>query len=401
MRRATGLPARQCNSHTDTLYLRARLGAPMREHSAAFETTDNERSKGVKNAKRKMSNEKCSTALPTYAGSCPPSNACCSDPGSSNVINGLRWGMLAVLILGAGCATAPFKAGAPEGALDVIAHRGASAYAPENTLAAFELAAEQGADWFELDCTLSKDNAIIVIHDSDLERTTNLSEEIPVASMTLAQLKELDAGSWFSPEFAGEALPTLEEALDFAKRRIGVYVEIKNSDDDDALIQAMLETVGGQTEMTPALRQQLMELIEESGTRNLELTRRCIAAIRERKMREQVVIQSFSPVVCLVALTEAPKLRIEFLGAEDEDHPERWGQFVAFGNLISVDGFNVDHESLNEERLAAFHNAGKTVAVWTVDDPVAMRRYARLGVDAIITNKPGLCLRVLDDIGKR
>ena len=71
-----------------------------------------------------------------------------------------------------GCVTT-YRAGAPEGCIDVIAHRGASAYAPENTMAAFRLAAEQGADWFELDCTLTKDGEVIVIHDNDVERTTN------------------------------------------------------------------------------------------------------------------------------------------------------------------------------------------------------------------------------------
>ena len=121
----------------------------------------------------------------------------------------------------------------------VIAHRGASAYAPENTLAAFQLASDMKADWFELDCTLTKDGEVIVIHDDTVDRTT--PAEGRVADLTLAELKTLDAGTWRDPEFADERLPTLGESLDFAKGKIGVYIEIKDSDDDSALREQILE----------------------------------------------------------------------------------------------------------------------------------------------------------------
>ncbi|MBN2310352.1 MAG: glycerophosphodiester phosphodiesterase, partial [Candidatus Hydrogenedentes bacterium] len=115
--------------------------------------------------------------------------------------------------LTSGCATCGDTCG-PRG-VDVIAHRGASAYAPENTLAAFQLAHEMGADWFELDCTLTKDGQVLVIHDDSVERTAGVKRH--VSDMTLAELKELDAGSWKDPKYAGERLPTLAEALDLAK----------------------------------------------------------------------------------------------------------------------------------------------------------------------------------------
>ena len=129
----------------------------------------------------------------------------------------IGWLVLGSIVM-MGCATT-YRAGAPEGAVDVIAHRGASAYAPENTLAAFELAVEQQADWFELDCTLSKDDEVIVIHDSDVDRTTDGVGN--VCDLTLVELKALDAGAWFDGKFAGEPLPTLGETLDLAKDRIG------------------------------------------------------------------------------------------------------------------------------------------------------------------------------------
>ena len=206
----------------------------------------------------------------------------------------------------AGCATT-YHAGAPKGAIQVIAHRGASAYAPENTLAAFERAIALHADWFELDCHLTKDGEVMVMHNGDVDKTTNGQGRI--ADMTLAELKALDAGSWFAPEFAEEPVPTLGEALDLAKERIGVYVEIKDAGDAGAVAGRLSHAAGEHTVLTRGLRRELMAAIEKSGTRNLELTRKTIAAIRERRMKDQVVIQSFSSVVCFIALCEAPELR--------------------------------------------------------------------------------------------
>lgn len=305
---------------------------------------------------------------------------------------------LAAPLLLAGCATV-FHAGAPKGAIDVIAHRGASAYAPENTLAAFALAAEMGADWFELDCRLTKDGHVALLHDNDLKRSTN--GEGLFTEKTLAELKTLDAGSWFSPDFAGEPLPTLGEALDLAKDRIGVYIEVKSCADDGPLIQTLLGIIGDHSRLDKTTRAAMMAAVEASGTPNLELTRKTIEAVRERGMKHQIVIQSFSPVICLVSCMEAPELRTEFLGSDDKEKPEQWDLFIRFGKLIGVAGFNVDHKSLNKERLDAFHRMGKRVAVWTVDEEHDMRRLARWGVDAIITNRPDRCLALLQSEGKR
>ncbi|MDQ1257381.1 MAG: hypothetical protein QG656_1985 [Candidatus Hydrogenedentes bacterium] len=309
------------------------------------------------------------------------------------------WIAIAGGLIVSGCVTTD-RAGAPEGAIDVIAHRGASAYAPENTLAAFELAFEKRADWFELDCTLTKDGEIVVIHDDDVERVTKTAGK--VCDLTLAELKALDAGSWFDAKFAGEPLPTLAEALDLAKDRIGVYIEIKNSDDDSKLMNDVYALArGDQVRFMPRQRRAMMRLIESSGSRNLELTRKVVALVRERGMGSQVVLQSFSPIVCAVALEEAPELRTEFLGGKDEDRPDRWPMYLRFGYLIDAQGFNTSFESMDPELLASFHRAGKTVALWTVDDPADMRRCAEWGADAIITNKPDVCLDTLAEMGKR
>jgi glycerophosphoryl diester phosphodiesterase len=303
---------------------------------------------------------------------------------------------LPVAVIAAGCAT-PGGVGAPA-RVDVIAHRGASAYSPENTLTAFRLAYEMGADWFELDCTLTADEQVIVIHDDTVDRTTNGEGE--VAEMTLAELKRLDAGSWKDPKFAGEGLPALAESLDLAKGYIGVYIEIKDSGNDSELKHAILEECG-KAEPGPDFNAAALRVIEREGTRNLTLTREVIRQVRQRGMREDVVIQSFSPVVCIVALAEAPDIRTEYLGADDPDQPARWQSYLEWGRLMDPAGYNISKGSVTAERVAMFHDGGKTVAVWTVNEADAIERQAQMGVDAVITDRPDLAADILLRMGLR
>lgn len=124
----------------------------------------------------------------------------------------------------------------------IIAHRGASALAPENTLAAFALALKQGADGIELDVMLTRDKELAVIHDASVDRTTNGNGL--VAEMTLADLRKLDAGSKFSPDFAGEPIPTLRQVLELTGSRILVNIELKNyAHPLDALTECVIRLV--------------------------------------------------------------------------------------------------------------------------------------------------------------
>lgn len=126
----------------------------------------------------------------------------------------------------------------------LVAHRGASAYAPEHTRAAYELAIEQGADYIEPDLQITSDGVLIALHDIGLERTTNAEELYPdrfrlvdalygpvqqwtAVDFTLEEIKRLDAGSWFSPEFAGERVPTFAEVIEIARGRAGIFPETK------------------------------------------------------------------------------------------------------------------------------------------------------------------------------
>lgn len=126
----------------------------------------------------------------------------------------------------------------------LIAHRGASAYAPEHTLAAYRLALEQGADFVEQDLQISKDGVLVCLHDLTLERTTNVKEVFPnrgtpsakggrtwnVSDFTLQELKTLDAGAWFDARFKGERIPTFQEAIDVVRGKAGLYPETKGPD---------------------------------------------------------------------------------------------------------------------------------------------------------------------------
>ena len=127
----------------------------------------------------------------------------------------------------------------------LVAHRGASAYAPEHTLESYRLAIEQGADFVEQDLQVSKDGVLVCLHDRTLERTTNVEEVFPerfrmvnvsgkerkawfVVDFTLAELKLLDAGSWFDNRYSGSRIPTFQEAIDFVKGKAGLYPELKD-----------------------------------------------------------------------------------------------------------------------------------------------------------------------------
>ena len=306
---------------------------------------------------------------------------------------------LGVVLMMTACNTTSFKAGAPAGSANIIAHRGASAYAPENTLASFQKAIDLKADWFELDCTLTKDGTIVVIHDDDVKRTTGNPGK--VESLTLNEIRRLDAGSWKDPVFAGEKIPTLEETLALAQKRIGIYIEIKNSDADLVIMEQIQELISSKTPVTPDLRKKAMSIIRMQGSRNLELTQKVIRLIRRYHMKDQVVLQSFSPVVCICALEEGQGIRTEFLGAQDKDKPNWWTQYTNFGLLMDPAGYNLSKDSITPERLKWFHDQHKTVAIWTVDEPAEMKTLIDMGVDSIITNKPDVAREVLQSMGKR
>ncbi len=246
----------------------------------------------------------------------------------------------------------------PGGRARVIAHRGFSGVAPENTLAAVRKAIDVGADMFELDVLLSKDGRVVVIHDDTLERTTD--GEGPVSTRTLEELRALDAGSWFNPEFAGERIPTLEETLELAKDRILVNIEIKTEAVTD-------QAHGGIVDKT------------------LELVRRL-------DMMDQIVVSSFDPRALAHARELEPGVKTASLynaELQEDLSPEEVMAEVA------SNGFNLSRKQVDESIVEACHQLERPVAVYTVNEINEMERILDLGADAIFTDYPDRLLEVL------
>ncbi|MFH1928117.1 MAG: glycerophosphodiester phosphodiesterase family protein [Chloroflexota bacterium] len=208
----------------------------------------------------------------------------------------------------------------------ILAHRGASGYAPENTFAAFDKALELGADMIETDVRQTRDGHLVLFHDSSMERTTN--GQGLVADLTLAELKGLDAGSWFRAEFAGQRIPTVEEFLAVYGKRILVCFEIKSPGVEERLLDLVKrygvldglcftsfhpESLGRIKELAPEARIGLLttdfneELIDEVVT--LGAVQICPPAA---KLSRQ-----------LVALAHERRLEVRVWGAESDDLVER------------------------------------------------------------------------------
>jgi len=236
-----------------------------------------------------------------------------------------------------------------------IAHRGASAAAPPNTLAAFRRAAELGADGVELDVHLSADGVPVVIHDFTVDATTDGTG--PVAGLTLAQLKQLDAGSTFDPAFAGERIPTLEEVLEM-EERLFINVELK-----------------------------------ATGLRDSGLERAVTALIKRCGARDRVLFSSFNPFSLRRARKLAPHIPAGLLYAPDLPLPLRRAWLAP---LAPHEARHPEHTMVDARYMAWARRRGYRVNTWTVDDPEEMRRLIRLGVDGIITNVPDVLHDVLD-----
>ncbi len=234
------------------------------------------------------------------------------------------------------------------GRILIIAHRGASAYAPENTLAAFRLAAKQGADLIEDDYYATQDGRLIVIHDSTLDRTTDAvakwgGKKILVRSKTMDELRQLDAGSWKDKKFAGEKLPTFDEAI-----RVML----------DGGCVPLLERKGGTPEQT-------------------------LAELKRIDAVEKVVVQSFD----WLFLTQLHKLEPKIvLGALGERKLTDQRLKVAKGTGAAVIGW--EYKDIDQDVVDRVHAAGLKIWAWTADKPEDIQRLKSLGVDGIITNRP-------------
>lgn len=237
----------------------------------------------------------------------------------------------------------------------IIAHRGDSAHVPENTLASFAAALEVGADLVEFDVQLTKDGAVIVIHDATVNRTTDGRGR--VHDMTLAQIRNLSAGypSRFGPTYRGERVPTLGEALTLLKDRARVMVEIKpDSVTEDA----------------------------EGG-----IEARAIAEVRKVGMEKDVALLSFSRRALLRARKLAPEIVRGHLFQRAEP-----GEVLAGAREVASELVMPEKSMLSDELRDRAREAGLKLATWVVDDPEELRHLGRFDLYGVASNRPGVML---------
>jgi len=231
-----------------------------------------------------------------------------------------------------------------------VAHRGWSGKAPENTLAAFRMAlAEPAVRWIELDVRLSRDGVPVVIHDPTLQRTTNGTGR--VADRTARELARLDAGGWFHPSFAGEPVPTLEQALELVAGRCRLNIELKTDETDRAGIE--------------------------------RLVRATADVLKAARLTEEVVVSSFDPV-CLGDLRwHAPDLRLGLIAKRYVPG------FAATLRKMGVTFLALDYRRLSPAALAECARHGVDVMAWTVNRLRDLERLAAMPEPFLVcTNHP-------------
>jgi glycerophosphoryl diester phosphodiesterase len=228
----------------------------------------------------------------------------------------------------------------------VIGHRGAAGAAPENTLAAIRKARELGATWIEFDVKLTSDDQPVLFHDERLERTTD--GQGPVAATTFAEIRRLDAGSWFGAAFRGEPVPSFEQALALcAELGLGINVEIK-----------------------------------PCPSREVETAQVTMATLLEVWPRHMPapLVSSFAPACLRVARDLAPTVPRGYLAGT---LPRRWRELVAEYQCVTI---HLNHRRIVPWQRATILAAGVPVVLYTVNDGLGAQRHLEAGVTAIITD---------------
>ncbi|PJF39879.1 MAG: glycerophosphodiester phosphodiesterase [Chloroflexi bacterium] len=239
----------------------------------------------------------------------------------------------------------------------IFGHRGASAYAPMNTIPAFELAAEQGADGIELDVHLTTDGEIVIVHDFTVDASTD--GEGCVAEMSLAQLKALDAGSWFDDRFTGTRIPTLDDVFAAVGEKLYINIEIKS---------ASLRSNG----------------VEQAVAQK----------VAQFDMQERVLISSFNPFALRRFRKAAPEIPIGFL-----HHPNYYPRlrYALIGLKPQAD--HPFHEVIDEAYMNKARQRHQAVNTWTVNDTTRAIELRELGVNVVMTDYPDVIKTALSEYG--
>ncbi|MER5254724.1 MULTISPECIES: glycerophosphodiester phosphodiesterase family protein [unclassified Streptomyces] len=254
----------------------------------------------------------------------------------------------------------------------VVAHRGASAYAPENTFSAIDKAADMGFRWVENDVQRTKDGELVIMHDDTLKRTTNVEELYPdrapwkVADFTAKEISRLDAGSWFSPKYAGQRVPTLKQYMNRVSRNHQSLVfEFKKP------------------ELYPGIEKQGLAVLRKTGW------------LDRHHVKNKLVIQSFSADSVKTVHKLRPDIKTGFLGTPAVADLPAYAKFS--------DQINSTHTSISKEYVAAIHalkgphRKRLEIFTWTVNNAAAAKRVADFGVDGIITNTPDVVRKAISE----
>jgi len=238
----------------------------------------------------------------------------------------------------------------------VFAHRGSSAHAPENTLAAFTLAMAQGADAIELDTMLSADGQAVVIHDEKLDRIAGVSQV--VKQLTLDELKKLDAGKYFNASFEGERIPTLKEVFEVCGKKIFINIELKNL-----------------------------------STPTDDLPQIVAGLVQQFELQNHIIFSSFNPLALIRIQKRLPSVPVGLLA--DAGWLGYWAR-SGIGRLIKYNALHPWLGDVSQKLVEDTHNRGKRIHVYTVNNPVDIRRMVDLDVDGIFCDDPLLALQTLN-----
>ena len=230
----------------------------------------------------------------------------------------------------------------------IIAHRGASDTAPENTAFAFEAAINVGADGIELDVQQTADGVLIVFHDMNMERITGLDKN--VSDVTYEEIQSLDAGRWFAPEFSGAGIMTFEEVLAFIDGRCFLNIELKNF------------------------------------SQKLNGEKQAADLILKYNMEDKCCVTSFSYDTLKRIKKCSEDIHTGLIMSRASGY---------FYDLEAADAFSIKSMFIKEQTIVNAHRCGKEVYAWTVNTSAEMKRLADIGADHIITDKPELAKEML------
>jgi glycerophosphoryl diester phosphodiesterase len=253
----------------------------------------------------------------------------------------------------------------------IIGHKGAAGYAPENTLASLQVALDLGVDMIEIDVHMTKDEEVVVFHDEDISRTTNGTGKIH--ELTLAEVKELDAGSWFDAKFAGEQVPTLREAINLVHGKADILIDIKSKGH----------------EFYDNFAEIIVDIIDE-----------------KEDNKEWCIVQSYEQEYLEHAYTRDSTIKMKKL-MMGEDESMLFSFYLNSKSFMTnrnkhqfFETINPHYSTLSQRRIFRLHAKGYKVHTYVVNEPIEMIKMLNMAVDGIITDYPDRLIKIRTDIRK-